>query len=393
MFGQPSDDHLTRAVTHVLPRLPPASDGVGDYLSRLREFWPQPEAAHWSYVVRSEAGPSRLWWPDARIEECETSSGKLLQALEGIDSNTAVLHYVGYGFHARGCPFWLARGLKEWKRRDRTRKAVVMFHELYALTPIWQTAFWLRPLAKKVISNLIQIADQCLTSCPQYREQLLREFKAPADKVRMIPVGANILPTEVNRPSRPWPLLDQAKLKVVVFGLGLTRIWALRAHTYLLRDLFLKGQLESITLLGKGGLTPKWAAHLGQLKARIAPDSIWKESYDLSSIQVSEGLSEFDLGLVSNWPGILTKSGVFAALSAHGILSVITQDSMRDATPSFPEAFFLNDDSPAGVKACSKEILDPNLVSKKRQTLGKFYREHLSWNNICLQWNNILLGL
>src|SRR5467141_2905569 len=102
-------------VIQIVPRLPPATDGVGDYAIRVAR---QLRAAHQIESHFIVGDPE--WQPPMNLEfEAASirvrSSAKLIEALQRNGSiATALLNYVGYGYAKRGCPVWLVKGLKQW---------------------------------------------------------------------------------------------------------------------------------------------------------------------------------------------------------------------------------------------------------------------------------------
>ena len=374
-------------ITQIVPSLPPARDGVGDYTCRLFETWDDP-SPFWSFIVRRGAEESRSLNPGWKISECAADAPGLLASLEEHDTTDVVLQYAGYGYHARGIPVWLVAGLTRWKEGDATRRLTVMFHELYAQTGPLQSAFWLKPLAKSVVSRLVQLADHSVTSCGEYHDRLLREFHSDPAKTHRISIGPNISPEPGTPTDRPWPLSAGGKLRLLLFGMATTRLWALEAHAELVQTLHAKNLIESITLLGKSGFGPKHAKRFETLRRKVAPDGLWKEHYDLAPEPLSRLVLEQDLGLVSNWPGILTKSGVFAVLAAHGVPAVIAKKGPHPS--NLPDAFFENDDSPASIATCLSEFHDAALVARKRHTLAQFHDSELRWDRVAGKWYALL---
>ena len=105
-----------------------------------------------------------------------------------------------------------------------------MFHELEASGPIWTSNFWVKPFAQKIIRDLISNADLWITSCSRYHKKLIEQFDANPKNGALIPIGPNIQPVEPVNFDRPWSLTEGKKLKVVIFGLARTRLWALNVH-------------------------------------------------------------------------------------------------------------------------------------------------------------------
>src|SRR4030095_12051398 len=134
----------------VVPRLPPAIDGVGDHCRQLwKHWWEDADAssqriweAPYAALVLEGAEASRVTYPDVTIDSFSPSQPGLIHALESVASDVVILHYVGYGFDSKGAPRWLPDALEAWKSAQPGRKVAVMFHETWAEGKPWQRAFW-----------------------------------------------------------------------------------------------------------------------------------------------------------------------------------------------------------------------------------------------------------
>jgi hypothetical protein len=375
-------------LTHIVPRLPPTVGGVGDYCVKLWEHWPEPQP-HWSFLITEGAMKSQAQWPQVIIVDFEKSITGLITTLETVGAKTVLLHYVSYGFHPKGCPVWLPSALKQWKALGSDRQIVIMFHELYATGPIWTSSFWVKPIAHKILRDLIISADFWLTSCSRYYSELVNLFAADSQKGILIPIGAGILPIEPVSFDRPWPLFIGKQLKVVIFGLAKTRLWALDAHRELLRVLCEQGWVESITLAGSSKLDAKSSKKLAAHRNYIGHNDLWQEAFDLHASEISGLLMSQDLGLVNNKFDVLTKSTVFAALSAHGVLPVIC-DRKDTKSGNLGKSIFQYDGSFKSISAFLEEIQNEKEIYQKKRALQKLNQTYLDWKTITLAWSNHL---
>lgn len=367
-------------ITQIVGQLPPAIGGVGDYCYQLWRHWPD-STGQWTFLVTESAEASQHHWPEVQIQPFGTTETDLLFALEKVDARLVVLQYVGYAFHPGGYPLWLSRALAHWKSLRSDHRLLVMFHELAPDKPIWQRAFWTRRYAQKVVDELLELADGWITSCPGYFLQLAKR----SNRGLLVPVGANILPDRPVDFERPWPLAQGKKLRLVIFGLALTRLWSLGRHAALLKKLCAQGWVESITLTGQGQLPERYAGQLRQLQTEIAPPALWQEKYDLEAADLSPILSAQGLGFVGNECELLTKSGSFAALSAHGVLTVATvkNPGLYLAQAGLREAVLLNDRK---LTALLEQLSDPAVIAAKQRSLRQFYEKQLRWQAIVGGW-------
>jgi hypothetical protein len=108
--------------------------------------------------------------------------------LSGAEFDHVILHYVNYGYHARGIPFRLLPTVSNLKQTCHGR-VLTIFHELYASGAPWKSAFWLQPLQKRIARTLAQLSEVCLVSS----EAMLRDLERLASDVKGIvhPVLSN----------------------------------------------------------------------------------------------------------------------------------------------------------------------------------------------------------
>ncbi len=365
-------------LVHIVPATPPAVNGLGDYCYKLWEHWPAPKPDWHCLAVQVPQGGPELW-PEVGISSFTLSRAGLVQALEEVGATSVVLHYVGYAYHPKGCPVWLAPALMEWKRRTGGR-LVVMFHELYAKGSPRQSSYWLAPFARKIVADLAGAADKWITNCVAAEDKLLAETNARPDRGKMIPVGSNIPRVREVDAIKPWPLSHGRKLKIVVFGLPATRRRTLAEHRNLLRHLCHQELVESVTLAGKAD-DARDTALTNSFISGMGFEELWRCRYGLSTPDLSSMFLEQDLGLVPNSPALLTKSTVYATFCTHGTTVVAVQGNGN--TDTFAPAL-LNDD--AHPEVCMKQLADENTVGDARQRTLTAAKTVLSWESIVREW-------
>ena len=164
-----------RQIIQIVPKLPPAIDGLGDYALNIARQLYKDFGVRTHFVVGDPA-----WVGAEEIEGCPVSKVKtrsasnLLALLLNVNAppRVVLLHYVGYGYAKRGCPFWLVKGLENWKRNTNNAQLVTMFHELYAFGPPWTSSFWLSVFQRNLVERLVQLSDHCVTSNDGYAAKL-----------------------------------------------------------------------------------------------------------------------------------------------------------------------------------------------------------------------------
>lgn len=320
----------------MLPTVPPNFNGLADYAHHLSLNWPDPSQS-WRVLALRVPADAELHWENATIQPFAPDSEGLYRSLIQSGSDTVILHYVGYGYAKRGAPLWMAPALRKWKRETQGT-LVIVFHELFAVGPVWKSAFWLSKVQQFIVKDLVRLADYWLTSCSKYEGELLRDFGASRSKGALLPVGSNIAPVGP-RPGRAQAGEPDAKYRIAVFGLPSTRLDALRKHVSLLTALQAEGKLRGLMLIGSSP-NPEVDASIRSLVSEVGASEIAEFSQDLTEGQVSEKLLQCDLGLVATQPQMVGKSGVYAAYCAHGIRPVLPGDTSLDAAffaRPFPE--------------------------------------------------------
>jgi hypothetical protein len=371
-------------LVHITPQLPPAIDGVGDYCWNLWKHSPA-GGTDWQFAVVHGAEDTRATWPEAKIRNFSLNASSLAAALEQSSCETVVLHYVGYAYQPKGIPIWLPKALRDWRGTNgANRRLIVMFHEMYARSSPLRSPFWVAPFARRIIRELVELADAWVTSCDRYFQQLTTDFGAPKTMGRIIPIPSNIpAPAGIGE-------LDCGtnRLNVVVFGLARTRLWALERHWQLLRALQQNGQIEQITLVGKRPNAEEeqaWA----EFSQKIGEGITWRKRFDLATSEISSELSEHEMGLLANEPDILTKSGVFAALATHGVVPVVSTPANEPLPERFKNAVLANDDS-ASIPHLSELLQDKAALHSRRTELLSYASRELAWPGIAQSWARVL---
>jgi hypothetical protein len=372
-------------IIHIIPQLPPAIDGVGDYCANLWKHWPESGSnPHWKFLVAHGADETRQFLPDMDVREFALNANSLSAALNNAHGDVLVLHYVGYAYQPKGMPIWLPGAIQKWKSAQSRRRLVTMFHEMYARSSPLRSPFWVAPFARRIIGELVTMSEAWVTNCDRYFNQLITQFNARAELGRMLPIGSNI--PLVAAIAQPRPKIPP--LRVVVFGLAKTRLWALERHWQLLRAMHERGLIESITLLGKGN-EPEDERAWQRLAGRVGSVS-WRKRFDLTGEEISHELAGHDLGLLANEPDLLTKSGVFAALAMHGVVPILSAAS-HAAVPAFAmSAVLANDETPGSITSQIEILRDPKRLQQTREDLVNSTAEHLAWPRITQRWHEIL---
>ena len=322
-----------RRVLQIVPQLPGTLDGVGDYALNLAKAL---SAQHGLTTVFAVARETPVTATDtfrvvSGLRESETAS-------LGRECNHVILHYVNYGYQPRGIPFHVRRFAQELRGQLRGRW-LTTFHEIYAFGPPWKSEFWLRPFQVKIARDLIDLSDACFVSNVTIEKEI--HGHDARKKVFLAPVMSNFgEPTLADfhaaSPKR-WAICGgNASIARSVLSFE-------RMHQ-MIPDAFRPTHLEII-----GGRDDS--------SLRVAIERVGRASPGLSchyhpEVTVDEAsallrqcsfawLDYFGSGKV--WPGMVLKSGIFAACGAHGVVPVLShqEDAFAVDGDPFPGPWFI----------------------------------------------------
>ncbi len=300
--------HRNLEIIAIVPRLPPAVDGVGDYALNLAQQMRQDLGIITNFVV---ADPH--WSGETIVEGLiirqiqEQSSKNLLNLLSAEKSNpTVLLHYVGYGYARRGCPIWLVEALEQWRKLGNNRRLVTMFHEIYAFGPIWTSQFWTSPLQRNLATRLIRLSDRPLTSKQGYADIIRKLGQGKHSDIPTLPVFST-----VGEPKNLSPLSARQRRLVIFGGIG-QRSRVYQQSLFALEKTCQELEIEEILDIGP------------PLNFQIQPiNGIPVNCLGIKSSQEISSLLSNSLVGFFNYPlEYLSKSTVFAAYCSHRLLPV-----------------------------------------------------------------------
>jgi hypothetical protein len=296
-------------IISIVPRLPPAVDGLGDYGLNLARQLRQDFGLVTDFVVGDPnwVGESSIEGFTVKQVAMQSSAALLdLLASESPYCATVFLHYVGYGYAKRGCPLWLVEGLERWRGAASNRRLVTMFHEIYANGPIWTSAFWTSPLQKNLAERLAFLSDNCFTSKQGYAEIIYRLSQGKHAKIPALPVFSN-----VGEPDYVSPLVERPR-QLVVFGGGGPRSRVYDRSRLALERTCRELEIEEIVDIG-----PSLGFEIGAVNGTSVTCLGVKTAQEISSLLSSSVAGFFDYSTE-----YLAKSTIFAAYCAHGVIPV-----------------------------------------------------------------------
>jgi hypothetical protein len=292
-------------ILQILPRVPPAVCGIGDYgwlLAReLRDVhdihssflsagthWTKPEENTEFPVFRLPA-----FTAEALADFIATRTGEF-QAI--------ILHMSPYGYHKRGVPLWLAHGWRRLSQLPRCPRLLTMFHELYASGPVTSSAFWLQPLQKQVLRQIARASDGLRTNREAYADWLRQVPGLKSSEVPAFPVFSNL------GESSPDSGSPERWNAMTVFASTIRS-----GQESLLAD-FCRG--FGIERLGWIGAQPPPALHSTMHVRHVS---------HLPSQDAASWFGEHGFAFTGYSPEFLAKSGIFAAYAAHRMAVVLPE--------------------------------------------------------------------
>ena len=310
----------------IVPVLPPALSGVGDYATLLAGELQAAGGVRTRFVVGDPGWTGPASAADApfpaRAVTARTAAA-LLHALDeaeaaGGAAGVALLHYVGYGYAHRGCPFWLVDAAERWRGARPGRRLIVLFHELYATGPVWSSVFWTSPFQRWLAARLGRAADFRRMTTGEAARQLRPMLRRGHDALETIPVFSTL-----GEPAAPPPLSARRR-RMVVFG---SRSWRVDVYTRRAADFAAACHALGIEHVVDVG-SPTGLALAG---GGFAPVPV-EEAGPLPSAEAGTLFADSLAGYFSYPVPYLGKSTIFAAYCAHGMVPV-THPANRAPSP------------------------------------------------------------
>jgi hypothetical protein len=301
--------HPFAHITAIVPRLPPAVDGVGDYGLNLALQLRQDFGLVTDFIVGDSDWAGVTSVEGFAVTQVQVQSAAILLDLlpsKSHSSATVLLHYVGYGYAKRGCPVWLINGLEQWRRGTGTKRLVIMFHEIYASGPVWTSTFWTSPLQKDLARRLACLSDYCLTSKQGYAEMLHQLSQGKHTEIPALPVFSN-----VGEPEQLPPLIERPRRLVVFGGQGP------RSRVYRRSRLALERTCRELAIEEIIDVGPSVGFEIEPVNGTPVVCLGVKSAQDISSLLLSSVAGFFDYHIE-----FLAKSTIFAAYCAHKLLPV-----------------------------------------------------------------------
>ncbi|MBA3831728.1 MAG: hypothetical protein H0X34_07520 [Chthoniobacterales bacterium] len=288
---------MSAAIFQIVPRAPGSREGVGDYARLLATGLERNHGIKTTFVSATPGGGS---W---------TLSAVSNEQWRAHPAKAIVLHYVNYGYHARGLPLSLPRQLRRIRQLCGGR-LITIFHELYAAGSWRQSAFWLQPLQKRIARALAEQSGVCIVSSALLAEQLKQ--LAPTVRVIVRPVVSTF---------------GEPKLTAEQIANRDPPRWAICGGTELIQR-----SLHSFT--GTGELFVVGGADRPEIRHRVAQAHYLPnvETAAASAVLRTCAFGWIDYFERADVPTeAILKSTTFAAYCAHGVVPVLPHAGSRIA--------------------------------------------------------------
>ena len=290
---------MKKKIIQICPTFPPNTGGVGNYTKLLADFLKKKKIN--SKILVSDHLDNR--------NKKQSSFGKnknLSSLLEKINSNVVILHFSGYGYATRGLCFNLIKSLEKWKQNNKNRKLITIFHEIYAIGPIYRMSFWTSLPQKYLAKKLLKLSNVALVTSKQNNITL-----SSFDKKKII-IYSNVFSNigEIKKNKK----FHARKNIAIIFG-----------NTYqkqiLYKDILVnKNQYDAI--LKK--MSIKKIIDIGpkiEISKQIKFIDIFRVGVK-SKKYISLLLRNSKAGLVFYPVNQMTKSGIIAAYASHGLVII-----------------------------------------------------------------------
>ena len=320
-------------ILHIIPRIAPDMDGVGQYAMRLsRQLRSHHQIDSDFLVVRPSARTQSSLDGFTVHRFTEHTVPNFLETVPA-DISAVVLQYSNYPYlqGKLDSPMWLAPALKTLKAKGIP--VVVMFHELPTLK--YGVLRCRNPIQKRLSRDLARFADGVVTNNESFQQTLLRWR---GDSVLCQPNFSTIgEPTEVVTP------LSERDRTLIVFG-STDRRRVYQSNLTVLKEIC--EQLKFHTLYDVGRPVEWDTDSLGPAIKTIKTGVL--SNQEIRALMSKSFAGVFDY---HRFPRNLGKSSVYAAYAAHGLLPICNGRFLRPHDGIIAARHFVDTFT---VHACSK---------------------------------------
>jgi hypothetical protein len=339
----------------ITPRVPPSACGVADYSWILADELKTNGSIVNEFICCGNHQVQPIEKTLHEVTSLRTSKIELLKAVEErwSDLDAVLLHVSLYGYNKRGIPWWIGSAWQEMSRKRGNPKLLTFFHELYADSSLYHSAFWLKPLQKLILRRLRRASHYTFTNRQAYASWLDSDINLNI-KTAVLPVFSNLGESE-----NPISLSDRSN-EMAMFIIG--HLFDLSQSDLVMRaaDLASKLGFTKLHVLGKVD---------GEINCKTDLEVVLHGR--LPAQEISKILSDCRMGYLSYTPEYLAKSGLLAAYAAHGLAVAVsgTASPLHDGLMHGHNIYFEEDFK-------KKECLDFDSFQVSALNLHEWYRGH-----------------
>lgn len=357
---------MSQLIVEITPQLPPHICGLGDYATLVGRKIADSSQSKCAFVAAGcKASAEPMNAANVRNITGACDSSRLWQAIDSLrneldpsDAVSVVLNYSGYGYERNGCPEWLITALTQ--RPQWITRVVTFFHELFATGLPWQRAFWFSRRQQRIAANLCALTDVAITNRSESAKWLQSCRPFPGEGVRCLAVPSNIGELPVNT------AYEHRGPTAVCFG----------ARRF--KERFFSASAGDVSEICRtAGI--RQIVNIGENIATVSPRfsecqiEIVQTGY-LEAGEVSRHMSNARVAFANYFPAGLAKSGVFAALAAHGVPTIAEDQCNLAADGLAPgEHYLCRQDA---VQLAANGGLLPHALERLSQKLFAWYQTH-----------------
>jgi hypothetical protein len=288
-------------VLQIVPRLRPSVCGVGDYSVSIAQEMRTCHGIETRFLVGDPG-----WDHGGEVEGFAVervgarTSGNLAAAIRRLECDAVILQYSGYGFHKRGAPLWLLRGLAA----SGHPHVLTMFHELYAVGPVRSSAFWLSPLMRWIAHQLAAMSKHVFVS----RQDAARWLGCD---------GCTVLPifSSLGEIADPLPMSRRPNHLALFAYQGAENAWYWERLQSTLKIL----KPERVVALGRSP----------DVVERVCGGVLVERTGILPAEEVAGHLAACRYGYLSYPPSLLGKSSILAAYAGNALGTILADDAVE----------------------------------------------------------------
>ena len=369
--SNPTAKSLRRPVVFILPQLPPAVCGLGDFSMKLLGQMRLDPPPH--ILVMTGAEATRAAHPELKVESLPAGGARLVARLAELKTERVLVEYVGQGFHTRGCPLGFLGALRKWRADTSGARLVIMFQELWFEPAWWKPDWILQKLHRIALRRLARVVDQVFVSTAGYGRWLAGA--AAPERLRVLPNAATIPPVappaDARREAGTW----------VLFGRQGSRLAALDEIAAWPGKLHAAGRLKKLWLAGSRE-SAEMNAREDALAASLLPPGTVEILGPKSPEELSRIFLTAEFGIFSQSPLSYTKSTIFMAYASHGI-GIVSPNTL--GASEAPQCWVTHPSEMLDGAAISSAA-----VADRGRRLAEWYEQNASWPRIAAAYRSAL---